>query len=138
MIKGTPNTQFKLFYSGSELKSMVNLSGDRRQSKDGNSRETMDQMWSRKSTEASEPAMHKDYQINWEGGKGVRSTVNETPNSTHGAGIKDSIASKGYDGSPVTVLHQKQGTRLDDGHHSVKAAADLESEGQETFVPALH
>lgn len=110
--------QLQLFYTGTELQSMITGSGDVRT----NLGETLEGMWDRKTKESQQPM-----------GTG------------HGAGVYDSIKERGYVGGRLGVVFDrdlKSGnpvTRIPEGHHRVAAAADIErSTGKLTFIPVLH
>lgn len=133
--------QLQLFASGTELRSkIINESGDREPGKGsyeqitpapggakiervpGTPRESMDSMWARKSAEA------KSDRIGW----------------VHGAGVHESIATEGWRGSRLTIIHTDTPDggvqrRLSDGHHRVAAVADLEGEGKgPMWIPLSH
>lgn len=106
--------QLPMFASGTDVKSAVTDSSDRLANT-----ESMDQMWSRKEAESRKPR-----------------------DTGHGAGVYDSMKGNGYVGygeiDKVPVLYANDQVRLVDGHHRVAAAAALDSEGQDTWVPLRH
>lgn len=122
--------QLRLFATGTEVKAMVNYSFDADPGQGSydqvhqqpgerprivhvpsTPRESLDQTWQRKLTEAK-----------------------STSGAVHGAGVYDSIAREGYrpHTSPITlVTNSTNGKRfLADGHHRVAAAAAVEGEGR--------
>ena len=119
--------QFQMFYSANELKHSLTDSGDRRDIKgrinaEGGihwDRESMPDMWSRKLDEAKQPSSTGD----------------------HGSGVYDSIQSEGLRPHfTAPIYHQSGGgTQLEDGHHRVAAAADVETKtGKTQWIPASH
>lgn len=105
--------QLALFYTGRELRSLVNKSTDL------DSGEDMDAMWNRKVEESL-----------WEGRSGG-----------HGAGVHRSISEKGWEGDPLVLNHgdDEYSRWITDGHHRVAAAADIEdTTGNLVFIPVTH
>lgn len=120
--KKDPN-QLQAVMTGTELKGTITQSYDRRTS------ESLDEMWGRKLQESKAP---KD--------------------TGHGAGIHESLSTKGFrpelnawsgydrDDNPgyrgaINVEHESRDRRhLDDGHHKVAAAADIEASSPQRNV----
>jgi hypothetical protein len=130
--------QLKLFMPASEYLNHIDSSSDRANVTRGYTeispnvrmphpgRETMDEMWARKEAEAREP-------------KNLKLKAGGTfPNSTHGAGVYDSIKERGLQqGHPYSdiTVHVDKATgekRQGEGHHRVVAAAALEKETGKT------
>lgn len=112
MSLGPQFDQLQMFMTGSELKSYLTDSGDR----GGGS---MEGMWGQKLKEAQHPAGAGDYKV-------------------HGEGLYDSIKERGYQGDSLGVNHWGGEKSLLDGHHRVAAAAQLDSEGYENYIPVTH
>lgn len=104
--------QLGMFMPARALKARV------QQSDDLEGRETMDQMWARKSKEAALPA-GTEYRAPY--------GYDDADTTTHGTGVRDSMMAKGYDGPPISVSHEGErgGTMVWDGHHRVAVAAEL-------------
>jgi hypothetical protein len=113
MMKGDKGEQLQMLMPARELKGRIGLSYDT------DHQEDLPQMWDRKLTESKE----------------------KVDNGGRGAGVYDSLASRGYQGEPLEVRHgdfkgsedRHDGLRLHDGHHRLAAAADLGLE-----VPVSH
>lgn len=114
--------QLQMLMTGKELQSRITDSNDRRyvygrkKSKKGDSLETMPELWSRKAEESKQPAQ-----------------------SGHGSGVFDSLAEHGlYPDTMIGLLHLTNRTVVNDGHHRIAAAAELEDEGKQVFFPVEH
>lgn len=104
--------QLALFYTGRELRGLINKSTDL------DSGEDMDAMWNRKVEESL-----------WEGRAG------------HGANVHRSLSEKGWEGEPLELNHgdDEYSRWITDGHHRVAAAADIEdTTGKLIFIPVNH
>ena len=123
MGKLNPN-QLKLFMTGKEVQSRVT------QSLDTQPGEGLGEMWARKEQESRVPG---NFQTN-----------PDAPG--HGAGVYDSLATRGYNPPDDREVSQSVALRFDRlnqdemrmgwGHHRVAAAAALERDtGKQTFLP---
>lgn len=170
MVMRTKGEQLKLFMPASEFKEHIDSSSDRMNVTRGYEevspnvrqpiagRETMDEMWARKESEAREPATLPIHDVQWRGGKGVRVQIGETKNPTHGAGLYDSIKENGLTQGPAarsakapkgavfgraeppmsgqieTFVDKTTGEkRQGEGHHRIAAAAAVEKETGSTI-----
>lgn len=119
-----PN-QFKLFYSADELQRSLTDSGDRNRPTNPNGvgftgqKESMQDMWSRKLAQSqASPATGE-----------------------HGSGVYNSIAGEGFrPHAKLLVNHDNRGgASLNDGHHRLAAAADIErTTGKPQWINAEH
>jgi len=145
--------QLKLFMPASEYKDHIDSSSDRKNVTRGYEeispnvrrpivgRETMDEMWARKESEAREPKTNPIHDVQWRGGKGVRVQVGEQHNPTHGAGLYESVKEKGLtQGAPGgsmeinTFVDKTTGEkRQGEGHHRIAAAAAVEKGNGKTI-----
>ena len=105
--------QFKLFMSGKEWQDSMSDSVDR------NKGQTMADVWSYKTKEATAPAVV----------------------GTHGAGVYDSLEENGfqrqeYGGNPTIIVNDENRLVQEEGHHRIAAAAEIERRtGQPMWIP---
>lgn len=134
-MKGGKGEQLQMFMPAKDLVARVGMSYDQKKKED------LSQMWDRKLAESKAPATDKLHDVQWRGGRGHRVTIAEYPSATHGAGVHDSLRTKGFVGKAIPVRHgdfpgsetRNDGLRLEDGHHRVAAAADLD-----ILIPVEH
>lgn len=115
--------QLKLLMTGSELQRSITHSYDAPLDMEPGDPEALGELWEGKTYEAKQP-------------RGV-----------HGAGVYDSIKQRGYQGEPIKLYDYDVFTNAGytvpargvmDGHHRVAAAAALEKEGQQVYIPVEH
>lgn len=128
MVTKVNPDQFKLFMSGTEWKGAVTDSYDRDWVTSGPGdyrQENMNELWSRKETEAREPK-----------------------SNAHGSGLYDAIKNEGYDPNKVddidiesgsygpSIAHVRGKSMQVDGHHRIAAAAAVERDtGKVSWIP---
>ena len=136
--KGSQFEQLQMMMPGDQLINRVTHSYDTGGGDSGTPDGSMEAMWGRKLAESKEPAFYQPTDVQWQGGRGVRVPVGEpVVNRTHGAGLHKSMSERGFDGKPISVSLQNEGTtaeggpmdfRLLDGHHRAAVASDLGKE----------
>lgn len=118
--------QLKMLMTGSELMRTINYSADAEYYG-----ETIPDMWERKESESRSPII-----------AGIKPEYQR-----HGAGVYQSIKQKGYEGEPINLVlsnyedpvrGQVKSSQVWDGHHRIAAAAALEKEGNQVYIPVEH
>ena len=134
--------QFRLFYGATDLQATITASNDRKAiltvppeygpddstvSPGKTRRETMGEMWGRKTAESKET-------------RGL--------GASHGAGTYESIQEHGFDttkGAPVRLTYDQYTdqpepeVKIGDAHHRVAAAADIErTTGRDVWIPVTN
>lgn len=118
--------QLKLLMTGTELQRSITHSYDAPLDMEPGDPKALGELWEQKTAEA------KRREGSW---------------GTHGAGVYDSIKQRGYQGEPIKLHDYDVFTNagymtpargIMDGHHRVAAAAALEKEGQQVYIPVEH
>jgi hypothetical protein len=117
--------QLKLLMTGSELQRSITHSWDGPLDMAPGDTKELNKLWERKEYEAK----RSDY------------------SDEHGAGLYDSLKSRGYEGKPLLLndydVFTDAGVHVPargimDGHHRIAAAAALEREGKQVYIPIVH
>lgn len=119
--------QLKLLMTGSELQKTITHSYDAPLDMEPGDASTLNDLWSRKEAESRRRP-----------GEWLQ---------PHGSGVYDSLKARGYEGEPLRLhdynVFTDAGVHVPargvmDGHHRVAAAAALEREGQQIYIPVVH
>ena len=115
--------QLKMLMTGKELQRSITHSWDAPLDMTPGDPTELNALWEKKTFEAKQP-------------RGV-----------HGAGIYSSLKSRGYEGAPLRLHDYNVFTNAGyevpargvmDGHHRIAAAAALEDEGKQVYIPVTH